>query len=441
MDHEHDHEMQDENEQPLYEEVYEEGHSTYQGQYDEEEEHDSRNEGDSRPETAPLTPPHVSRPLGRFMTPQLTIADRHVRLPNLRYSVGPGTQGSDTSMYGTSSTFDVSGPRRVRLVEPWKIEDIVVPLNDTEAAEDEEHKHVEETKTTEEEESKAPEPSPKKRGKVSVEERRAIRERRRSALRTPDTFFNGQVPGSRRTTLLPPSTPMLPALFANTGILSARSNEPSGSSENPLGPPPAEEKEVAVSVKEEENAEDSQVLLARMRHMVEGVRRRQSVETGELSRRMSVSPRKRRGFSLLQEGGYEGEDDVEGQEADADGEDEEAEVGVEDIQEDVEMVEEMDEHLEAGAEDEVDIEAERDAEFDEAAVNGPFETVEESADATPSRPLEVPQTPQLNDLRHLFSSRAAPSTPRFSGMREICFSARDLSPAWRSLPWKVSANC
>ena len=79
----------------------------------------------------------------------------------------------------------------------------------------------------------------------------AIRERRKSALTTPDAFFNGRAPGVRPSpsTASSSSAPApLPALF-------------------PAPPSP---------VKAEDCGEDAGVLLARMREMVADVRRRQS---------------------------------------------------------------------------------------------------------------------------------------------------------------------
>ena len=104
----------------------------------------------------------------------------------------------------------------------------------------------------------------------------AIRERRKSALTTPDTFFNGRAPGVRLSSSSAQAP--LPALFPT---------------------PPSPQKDAgAGKAKVEDGAEDAGVLLARMREMVAGVRRRQSSGSGAEGR-ASLSPRKRGGFSLL----------------------------------------------------------------------------------------------------------------------------------------------
>ena len=84
----------------------------------------------------------------------------------------------------------------------------------------------------------------------------AIRERRKSALTTPDTFFNGCAPGLRAAASSSSSSAPLPALFPT-----------------PVSP---QKDPGAGGVKGEDGEEDPGVLLARMREMVAGVRRRQS---------------------------------------------------------------------------------------------------------------------------------------------------------------------
>lgn len=90
-----------------------------------------------KPEPEPMMhlPPTRGRALGKFMTPQ---APRHVDfgLPrnksrgHVRYSVGGftpgGIHGAGVEPLAEPST--ASGPRRVRVVEPWKVADITVPL-------------------------------------------------------------------------------------------------------------------------------------------------------------------------------------------------------------------------------------------------------------------------------------------------------------------------
>ncbi|KAJ7662513.1 hypothetical protein B0H17DRAFT_1093455 [Mycena rosella] len=101
------------------------------------------------------TPPPAARPLAAVLTPQVP-ARPTSGVP--RYSIG--------------------GPaRRVPLQDsPWKVRDLVLP-------------------------PLAPAPSPRPR--ISDDERRAISERRRSALRAPDAYFGGGVPGLSPVKRLP----------------------------------------------------------------------------------------------------------------------------------------------------------------------------------------------------------------------------------------------
>lgn len=78
-----------------------------------------------------------SRPLGKFMTPQVARqADfglsRKKSLGHVRYSVGGFTPGGiyGTATPGPAGMGTASGPRRVRVVEPWRVDEITVPLND-----------------------------------------------------------------------------------------------------------------------------------------------------------------------------------------------------------------------------------------------------------------------------------------------------------------------
>ncbi|TFY56053.1 hypothetical protein EVJ58_g7870 [Rhodofomes roseus] len=314
-----------------------------------------QDEFQEQPEAGPSTPePSVAplRPLGRFMTPQTSVFPR----PSAqgRYSIGgPTTHNLGGSVSGTGA-----GPRRVRLVEPWKVSDIVVP------AVEEEVKKEEEIMKQERAQSLAPVSTlagTPRRDRVSEEEKRTIRERRKSALSTPDNFFNGQAPGFRRASAAP-SAP-LPALF------------PSAQSTSP-------KKEHAASLKTEDGTdigseEDAGVLLARMRQMVEGVKRRQSTEAGAggTPRRKSLSPRKRSGFSLLA-----------------------SEPGTHRQGQDAIMEEQEDADENAGANGQVD---------------GAVLPVSKYAG-----------TPQMNDLRHLFAAPGPSATPQLTGVREMFLSQK-----------------
>lgn len=147
------------------------------------------------------------------------------------------------------------------------------------------------------------------------------------------------------------------------------------------------------------------MLLARMRQMVEGVKRRQSMEASvEHSRRMSVSPRKKSTFSLLAAEAEQGiiaeEEEDRGMETDA--------VGGQPHDVDNEMGEEFDMFMgEEMAEEPVHADEAMDDEDENVPVAGP------------STHFQPPKTPKMNDLRHVFSAPAAPATPRFTGVREL----------------------
>lgn len=116
------------------------------------------------------------------MTPQ---APRHANFgarqnksrSHVRYSVGGFTPGgiyggAATLTPGPSQGHGVSGPRRVRLVEPWKVSDITVPLNDHEEQPQEEHREEEEVNLMGTPRRTVP-LSPSKRERISEEERKA----------------------------------------------------------------------------------------------------------------------------------------------------------------------------------------------------------------------------------------------------------------------------
>ncbi|KAH9934220.1 uncharacterized protein B0H18DRAFT_1101746 [Fomitopsis serialis] len=291
------------------------------------------------------------RPLGRFMTPQASSTFSRPAAQG-RYSIGgPAPNNLSSSVSGTGA-----GPRRVRLIEPWKVSDIVVPTTQ------EEVKKEEENVKEEREQSVAPGSAltgTPRRDRVTEEEKRAIRERRKSALTTPDNFFNGQAPGFRRASTA--ASAPLPALF------------PTAQSTSP-------KKDPGATLKTEDGAtagaeEDASVLLARMRQMVEGVRRRQSMEVGagESPRRKSLSPRKRNGFSLLA-----------------------PELGAQRQGEDAIMEEQ--EEVGEGV--------------------GYGEQADDDFLPVSTAPRQA-GTPRMNDLRHLFAAPGPSATPQLTGVREM----------------------
>ncbi|OBZ76089.1 hypothetical protein A0H81_03337 [Grifola frondosa] len=274
---------------------------------DEQYEDQTDETDDAEPPSMPPPAPAPLPALGPFMTPQAT------RSRVQRFSTGgPGTD---------------AGPRRVRLVAPWKVADLVVPAL-----------------KEEDDDGDATAAALARRERLTEEERNAIRERRRSALTEPDTFFGGQTPG-------------------------------------------------------EESAEETQVLLARMQQMVEGVRRRQSIGTPA---RASLSPRKRDGtFSLLAR--------------EAGGESLSARLARSALEEEEDRMD-------------VDAEGEEDGESDkENGVVGDPRSQLMKTRMTRSKasrttcPRASSRTPPMGDLRHMFSRsrEEARATPKFAGLREM----------------------
>ncbi|RDX45794.1 hypothetical protein OH76DRAFT_1387354 [Lentinus brumalis] len=227
-------------------------------QYEQDEHHDYEGAEEEEEEGSHET--EEQRPLGRFMSPQIPRSTRQPRL-----SLGVGVIPDD-------------GPRRVRVVAPWKVNEIEVPA----PVKEEDGNALSRS-------SLAPPSTPRspvKREKLTEEEREAIRARRRSAVATPDNFFKGQTPGSRRT--LFPSLASVPAPhFSQQGESSSAASQ--GSTQEASS-------SSSTSAAKLEEEEDTAVLLARMQQMVEGVKQRQSLGRQSLS----LSPRKREGgFSLL----------------------------------------------------------------------------------------------------------------------------------------------
>ncbi|GBE83520.1 hypothetical protein SCP_0505730 [Sparassis crispa] len=221
-----------------------------------------------QPYDIPATPQSQLRTLGPFMTPQATYL--------------PRPTGGRHSLGGT-------GPRRVRIVAPWKVEDIVVPPNSVDPVKEEVESSPEKSPAKDAPRGwetrpsmSTPQRAAAERERLTDEERKTIRERRRSAVTMPDTFFNGHAPGTLPPT---PRAAPSPARFATPGR--------------------AEE--------EDEQGEEMHVLLARMREMVEGAKRRQSVGLSpqKPARDASLSPRKKGGFSLLAVEEDHSEDEVE----------------------------------------------------------------------------------------------------------------------------------
>ncbi|KAI0752857.1 hypothetical protein C8Q80DRAFT_1096959 [Daedaleopsis nitida] len=213
-----------------------------------------------------VDPSESQRPIGQFMTPQIP---KIARQPRLSLGVAPQ-----------------SGPRRVRVIPPWKVNEIEVPTTIKEESNNEQPSAAAASMSTPQ--------TLTKREKLTEEEREAIRARRRSAVATPDNFFKGQTPGSRRT--LFPSLAPLPSPSFVQGETTSTSSQLQSSAQDATSLSSSPSVSSASSSAKVEEEEDTAVLLARMKQMVEGVKQRQSLGRQSLS----LSPRKREGgFSLL----------------------------------------------------------------------------------------------------------------------------------------------
>lgn len=152
-------------------------------------EFDSEEEQDIPQPVVPRLPksPHRQRPLGNFMTPQV---GRTGPRSHVRYSVGGFTPGG---IHGSSAPIPAlpiatSGPRRVRVVEPWRVEDIMVPTTGADDDDDEEEAIDYEDEPVEQPaHSRSVTMSPSKRPQVSEAERKVCSFRRMLPIVTDDT--------------------------------------------------------------------------------------------------------------------------------------------------------------------------------------------------------------------------------------------------------------
>ena len=290
----------------------------------------------------------VPRPLGPFMTPQ------------------PSAMRA-SSVFSNQSGLSVQGPQRIRVTQPWRVKDLVVPLPSTAGV-------------------KKEDPEPKER--ISEEEksvsqivvlyrlqpvdfpsnRQAIRARRKSAFTIPDPA-DSQIPGSRRMSTIPPTTvPFVPP-----------------SSKKPFikpDPNPAGEEE------------DTEVLLEKVKAKIEDLRRRQSIGLGPppLERQRPHSPTKQDAESL-----FWGSDSVTSTRIDQ---------GVE--RGDVGM-----DHSHSQDEDE-------DMDEDEAEEQEVIRQTTPVKSWNPSQAKLLPKTPKMDGVKGLFANpRVTPSTPAMGGIRQL----------------------
>ncbi|KAI0045639.1 hypothetical protein FA95DRAFT_1560992 [Auriscalpium vulgare] len=268
--------------------------------------------GTSNPqEFTPQRPPHAvqalmsphrpSQGLRPFMTPQ----------------PARGSAGLADRVRGVGR-FSVGGAARHPIGVPWKVEEVQVGLPLP---------------------SGVGRGSPVGRRRVSKEEQEDIQARRRSAFQAPDAYFGDDIPGSRRASLAPRSTPS-----------------------------PAK---VPVERSEDED-EDTGVLLERMKEMVDVMKRRRSMR----------------------------EDDRPVDEKQGD----------QDADEDDLFAEGIEDEEDRGGQDE-----------DHIAVDGPPDEPHvaeyHTATSVPSKPQ--PGTPQMSELKHMFSINQPTAKPRYTGMQEL----------------------
>ncbi|KAF7976909.1 hypothetical protein HWV62_5300 [Athelia sp. TMB] len=301
------------------------------------------------PLAAPATPQGPRRLLGKFMTPQPLVTAHQ------------GGGGGRFSMVSASG-----GPRRVKMEPTWKVRDIVVPLRSEDG----------EAKGEDQEDLIVMTP---RRARLSDEERKAIQERRRSALNAPDNFFGGQAPGLARLSMSP---------VKNASPYKA----------SPYESQPQQQKEG-----DAREDLDTRALLERMKETVEGMKRRRS-----------VAPASREGVIF----------GLEDKPIELDAE---SEVQV-DVDAETESGDELVEEADAANDDEVSEEEEEGSDKENITDHQMASDIEDHPPTAPA-----PATPHL-DLKHIFNGTKPPKTPSFKGMREL-FRERDApaTPAFEGL--------
>ncbi|KDQ32896.1 hypothetical protein PLEOSDRAFT_1098884 [Pleurotus ostreatus PC15] len=294
------------------------------------------------------------RAYGNFMTPQV---------PRRTGDAGRLSMGGEA--------------RRVLVEQKWRVKDIEVPPPVQEIKE--------EDRTLDVGLSTPLGSRGRGRDRLSEQERKAIQERRRSALRTPDPFFGGQTPGIRHFPGFPASPTKPTSNPSPTKLYSPMKTIPE----------PKEEEE------EEEEDLDTRSLLDKMKETVAEMKRRRSMAPvglapGTPDRKtptMGMTPGRRalptggeRRFSLLAPAARE---EIFGNE-----EEDEAMRPTEDPS-DEEMIDDDKENA--------------------TTEPGPITS------GTPMNPLRLaPKTPKMDGLRHMFAApKPVPPTPSFVGVRDM----------------------
>ncbi|KXN89208.1 hypothetical protein AN958_05911 [Leucoagaricus sp. SymC.cos] len=233
---------------------------------DQENEEESRDQPEALPSLPQATP--TRRPLGSFMTPQAggrfgqSDSGESTETPRGRLGGGPPIR---YSLGGEA--------RRVPLESSWRVKDLVVPFKG------ESTRHVAPIVAAEPNAgaprrslvSAQPQASPvRPRMEVSVEERKKIQERRRSALREVDShsYFVGGIPG------------MSPSKVSGSSVkpeFNDTKNPFRSVSPTKTGPlSPVKDIERRLSMDEEDEKLDTRSLLERMKETVDGMKRRRS---------------------------------------------------------------------------------------------------------------------------------------------------------------------
>ncbi|KAF9461792.1 hypothetical protein BDZ94DRAFT_1323128 [Collybia nuda] len=197
----------------------------------------------------------VRRGLGSFMTPQPR--------PRIFGGSEQPPPPDDTDAKGGRYSLGGEARRVVRTDQVWKVRDIIVPLAGASAAG----------------RGAAPTALPvAARPIVGEEERKAIQERRRSALREVDTFFGGGVPGMGASPGKGQGWSPAKAMTSSASSSSAAGTASSGGSpfksSSPMKPTALFRRDDDSDGSEEM---DTRSLLERMKETVEGMKRRRSL--------------------------------------------------------------------------------------------------------------------------------------------------------------------
>lgn len=315
----------------------------------------------------------VPRPLGPFMTPQPSA----VRA---------------SSVLSSQSGLSVQGPQRIRVMQPWRVKDLVVlpPSTAGVKKEDSEPKG----QVSEEEKSVRQFAIPYcPRSTDLVLNIQAIRARRKSAFMTPDPA-DSKIPGSRRmSTILQPPPTIVPSALPS-------SRKPFIKPFIKSDPNPPEEEE------------DTEVLLEKVKAKIEDLRRLQGIGLGPppLERQRSHSPTKQDAESL-----FWGSENVTSTRIDQGGD--MGRTGMERS------------HPQGEDQNMGDDEAEEQEVIQQTTPVKPWNPLQSKLPPkTPkmdgmkglfANPRAVPPTPAMGGIKQLFSEPAEPKTPSYSGVRDM----------------------